>query len=260
MPAQPSDGQKISPDELAGALARRELSLVYQLQYGVAERRYVAVEALLRWRHPQHGQVSPASFIALAEAHGLMQAVTDFVLWRACRDAAAWPSLDVAVNVSPVEFGGHGILARVKDALAQAAFPAERLVIEIIESSGFADPAAAGAELRELQACGIRIALDDFGTGHSSLLLQQGQSFDIVKIDKALVDAIETPRAQRIVRSIVELVHGLAMKVTAEGVETQDQQRILAQIGCDQLQGFFFARPVEASGVAALIAAAPPPA
>jgi EAL domain-containing protein (putative c-di-GMP-specific phosphodiesterase class I) len=183
-----------------------------------------------------------------------MHEITGFVLDRACGDAQAWPEIDIAVNVSPSEFGDGGMSSRIETILARAAFPAARLVVEIVESSAFDDPAAAGRQLERLHVLGIRTALDDFGIGHSSLLLLQRFSFDIVKIDKALIDAASTPRARTILRAIVDLAHELAMKVTAEGVETEDQRQFLVTAGCDYLQGYLLSKPVEADEITAMLA------
>jgi EAL domain-containing protein (putative c-di-GMP-specific phosphodiesterase class I) len=244
----------LSASELVEALARRELHVVYQPQFGGADGGVVGVEALLRWQHRLRGLLGPMAFLGLAEAHGLMPKITEFVLERACRDAHAWPKISLAVNVSPSEFNNGGIVSCVEQVLARTAFPASRLVIEIVESSAFGDLAAAGEQLAQLRALGIRAALDDFGIGHSSLLLLQRLSFDIVKIDKALIDAASSPRACTILRRIINLAHELGMKVTAEGVETEEQRQFLAAAGCDYLQGYLFSKPIEAEEITGMLA------
>ncbi len=249
-------GTTFSVDDLGGALERRELHVLYQPVFDAVEGSIVAVEALLRWRHPQFGLLAPVPLIEFAAVHGRMPEITEFVLDHACREASAWPSLALAINVSPDEFGDGGLGPRVAGALARTGFPASRLVIEIVESSAFSNPAMADAELDKLRSLGVRAALDDFGSGHSSLLLLQKLSFDIVKIDKALIDAVAEARAAKVVRSIVDLAHGLGAKVTAEGVETEEQRRMLVAAGCDFLQGYLLSRPVEADRIRALLAAA----
>jgi EAL domain-containing protein (putative c-di-GMP-specific phosphodiesterase class I) len=248
-----SNGLGLSADELVVALERRELHVLYQPQFGARDEGVVAVEALLRWRHPRHGLVGPIAFLGLAEAHGLMGEITQFALDRACRDARAWTELGLAVNVSPSEFRDGELVSRVERILQSAAFPASRLVIEIVESTAFDDPAAAERQLAQLRALGIRTALDDFGTGHSSLLLLQRLSFDIVKIDKALIGAASAPRARTILRAIIDLAHELGMKVIAEGIETEEQRQILVAAGCDYLQGYLFSKPIEADEIAVML-------
>jgi EAL domain-containing protein (putative c-di-GMP-specific phosphodiesterase class I) len=249
IPASP-----ISLDELARALDLGELHVVYQPQFGVSTQRFVAAEALVRWQHPGRGLLPPSAFIELAETGGLMSKITEFVLGRACRDAVTWPPIDVAVNISPVEFSDSRMVSRIEQVLRRSGFPASRLVIEIVESAAFGDPVMAGAQMHDLRSLGIRMALDDFGTGHSSLPLLQKLPFDVVKIDKSFIDALPAPDAAAIVLTMISLVHGLGMQVTGEGVETAEQERFLTAAKCDYLQGYLFSRPIEAEQIPGRIA------
>jgi len=247
----------VSLDALKRALDLDELRVFYQPQFALDVGGYSSIEALVRWRHPTRGLLGPAAFLGLAESAGLMSQVTDFVLAKACRDAANWPGIAVAVNISPAEFNDALLASRLERALGRWGFPPERLVVEIVESAGLGDPVRAIAVARELRSMGVRLAIDDFGVGFSSLSLLRRIPFDLVKIDKSFVDAIPEPRSTAIIRSIIGLAHTLGAKVVGEGVETQDQARFLNGAQCDYLQGFLFSRPIEASDVATKLSESP---
>lgn len=244
----------ITTSELVRAMDRRELAVVYQPQMNADGRTMASVEALVRWDHPQRGRVSPGEFVALAERSGLIDRLGLYVLEEACKDARDWPQISVAVNISPTHFAKDNFVDDLAKVLDATWYPANRLEIEIVESAAFDNPALARAQIDKLHALGARVSMDDFGTGYSSLSLLQSLPFDKVKIDKSFVEGIPATRSVAILHAMIALVRALGMKVTAEGVETAEQQRFLKAAGCHYLQGFLFARPLEAPQVAEMIA------
>jgi diguanylate cyclase (GGDEF)-like protein len=220
-------------------------------------------EALVRWRHPERGLVSPGEFIPLAEEIGLIPVIGRWVLQRACADAAGWPApLKVAVNLSPSQFRGN-LVAEVEDALSTSGLPPRLLELEITESIMLADEAQVLATLHELRALGVRIAMDDFGTGYSSLGYLRRFPFDKIKIDQSFVrNMTDRQDCLAIVRAVIGLGRSLGMSVNAEGVETRDQLDALIGEGCLELQGFYFSRPAPAGDVPEMLrrlgCAAPP--
>ena len=199
-------------------------------------------EALIRWRHPVRGLVSPAEFIPVAEDIGLISQLGEWVLASACVEAAGWPDhIKLAVNVSPVQFRNHTLALHVASALASSGLKANRLELEITEAVLIRDDEAALAILHQLRAVGVRIALDDFGTGYSSLSYLQRFPFDKIKIDRCFIKALDEPDASSgIVRAVVNIAAERHMTTTAEGVETRAQQRLLGALGCSEMQGFLF--------------------
>jgi diguanylate cyclase (GGDEF)-like protein len=246
--------------ELETAVSRQDLDVHYQPVVAADGLGTIGVEALLRWTHPVRGAIAPSVFIPLAEQSGLMRGLGEFVLRRALADAARWPGLFVAVNLSPVQIRDRGLIDLVSAALAQSGTDAARLVLEVTESVLIDDPQQAQARLEALRALGVKTALDDFGTGYSSLSYLQKFPFDLLKIDRAFVASLGVSgNAGAIIQSIVTLGHALGMRVLAEGVET-DEQRVLVRLaGCDEMQGFLFAKPVPAAEIDRLLARAPSP-
>jgi diguanylate cyclase (GGDEF)-like protein len=225
------------------------LEVYYQPCLSLKDDRITGCEALVRWRHPERGMVSPAEFIPIAEDTGLINEIGEWVLATACRDAAAWPDdIRLAVNVSPVQFKSGTLALKIMSALANSNLPASRLELEITEAVLIRDDDAALAILHQLRAIGVRIALDDFGTGYSSLSYLHRFPFDKIKIDRCFVSDIAGPDGSAsIVQAVVNLAAARRMTTTAEGVETEEQQRLLRTLGCSEMQGYLFsaAKPAD---------------
>ena len=232
--------------ELAAALSRGELALVYQPQVEVGSNRLIGFEALLRWDSPTRGPVSPAVFVPLAEESGLIEEIGAFVLRRAALEAVRWPEgISLAVNLSPAQFRSGAVGEAVRVALAESGLAAGRLELEITESVLLDQAYGAIGTLKRLHAAGVRVALDDFGTGYSSLSYLQRFDFDKVKIDRSFIAGLPGDAGSAaIVRAIVGLGRSLRMRVTAEGVETFEQLLFLADEGCDEAQGYLFSQPL----------------
>jgi diguanylate cyclase (GGDEF)-like protein len=241
--------------ELEKAIAEHSFDVHYQPVVAAEGGSLVGVEALLRWNHPTRGAIAPSLFIPLAEESGLMIRLGEVVLRRALADGVRWPNLFVSVNLSPVQIRSRGLADFVAAALADAGVPASRLVLEITEGILIDDPEETQRKLDDLRALGVSIALDDFGTGYSSLSYLQKFHFDRVKIDRTFVASLGTTgNAGAIIQSIVTLGHALGMKVLAEGVETNEQRVLLRLAGCDEMQGFLFAKPVPAEAIDRIVA------
>jgi diguanylate cyclase (GGDEF)-like protein/PAS domain S-box-containing protein len=211
-------------------------------------------EALLRWRHPERGMVSPAEFIPLAEDTGLINELGDWVMQTACAEAAAWPpQVRLAVNVSPVQLKSPTLALRITGALAASGLSPDRLEIEITEAVLIHDDETALAILHQLRAIGVRIALDDFGTGFSSLSYLKRFPFDKIKIDRCFVSDIEVDGSAAIVQAVVNIAAARNMTTTAEGVETEAQREVLRKLGCTQMQGYLFSRPKPAGEIRPLL-------
>lgn len=243
--------------ELRSARIDEEFEVHYQPIVGVATGRLRGFEALMRWRNPRRGVVSPAEFIPIAEETALLDELGRWVLVEACRQAASWPDpLVVAVNVSPVQFRKGDLAETVDMALAASGLRPERLEIEITESVLLADTSANLATLGRLRARGIRIALDDFGTGYSSLSYLRQFPFSRLKIDRSFVREIDrSPESLAIIRAIIGLGKSLGIDTTAEGVETASQLETLRAERCGELQGFLFSPPVPQRDVRNIIGA-----
>jgi EAL domain-containing protein (putative c-di-GMP-specific phosphodiesterase class I) len=217
--------------------------------------RIVGLEALLRWTHAKRGAIAPAAFIPVAEQMGLMDALGAFVLRRALAEAKRWPDLYIAVNLSPLQVRDASIVDLVRSALAESAVPPSRLVLEITEGVLIDNPEEVIKRIEDLHALGVRIALDDFGSGYSNLGYLQRFPLDKLKIDKSFVDAIgQSANGGVIVQAIVALARALGLAVTVEGVETEEQRVLLRLAGCDEMQGFLFARPAPARTIDRLLA------
>jgi EAL domain-containing protein (putative c-di-GMP-specific phosphodiesterase class I) len=199
-------------------------------------------EALLRWRHPERGMVSPAEFIPVAEDAGLINDLGDWVLKTACTEAALWPDhVRLAVNVSPVQFKCATLALKITSALAASGLPPRRLELEITEAVLIRDDEAALAILHQLRDIGVRIALDDFGTGYSSLSYLKRFPFDKIKIDRSFItDITEDGGSPAIVQAVVNIAAERNMATTAEGVETEQQKQMLRALGCTEMQGYLF--------------------
>ena len=233
--------------DLRLALARNELELYYQPKVELGREGLSGVEALVRWHHPERGLVPPGEFIGVAEETGLIVALGEWVLRSACVQATEWPQLQMSVNISPVQFKQRDLVGVVRRALANSSLDPERLELEITEGVLLQNTDAAMTTLRQLKDLGVHIAMDDFGTGYSSLGYLQKFPFDKIKIDRSFVSALETRGdADAIVRAVVGLGHSLGMRTCAEGVETDAQLAFLKREGCDEVQGYYFGKPMPA--------------
>jgi predicted signal transduction protein with EAL and GGDEF domain len=231
--------------ELRRAMSERTLQVHYQPIVAAAGSHIVGVEALLRWTHPSRGAIPPAVFIPVAESSGLMDELGAFVLRQALTDARRWPDLFVAINLSPIQVRDRALIHIVQALLDEAGIEPHRVVLEITEGVMIESPQDARARLQKLRALGVRIALDDFGSGYSSLSYLQQFPLDKLKIDKSFVDPLgRSANSGVIVQAIVALGRALGLSVLVEGVETEEQRVLLRLAGCDEMQGFLFARAV----------------
>lgn len=237
---------------LRQAIARDELGLFYQPIIAMREDQLVGAEALLRWRHPEHGLLTPDRFIDVAEQSGLIVEIGEWVLDRACREAVRWQSeglrnLSVSVNLSAVQVRRNNLESMVAQALASSGLSAALLELELTESMLLEKSERFMQLLHNLKQMGVKLAIDDFGTGYSNLSYLQRFQVDRLKIDKSFVSHIGSNEQNRaIVTAVIQMAHSLKLKVTAEGIEHQLVQRILKSLGCDHAQGYLFSRPVEA--------------
>jgi diguanylate cyclase (GGDEF)-like protein len=251
--------RKLLEADLREAIENNCLRLVYQPIVNNSGEKVVGVEALCRWTHPTRGEISPTEFIAVAEHSGLIIDLGAWVLRQACLDGKAWPNLTVSVNVSPLQFRRTDFFETVQRTLDETAFDPTRLEVELTESVLLGNVDTAEAGMLRLKELGVRLALDDFGTGYSSLLYLRRLPFDKLKIDRSFVLSIEkTSDAAAIVHAVVSLGRGLGMKVTAEGVETADQQLFLRAAGVHFMQGFRFGKAVTPSEISARLQASEP--
>lgn len=241
--------------DLRQALGNGEFLLHYQPVVELASGRVTGFEALLRWKHPRRGLVSPADFIPISEQLDLIGPIGAWVLARATADAAAFPGAPrISVNVSPLQFRRPGLVEAVADALANSGLAADRLELEITESVLLDENASTRETLHRLGALGVRVAIDDFGTGYSSLRTLRAFPFDRLKIDRSFTrDLGISPDARSIVSAIAGLGRALGMRITAEGVETEEQCACLLAEGCLEGQGFLFSRPRPAEEIPLLL-------
>jgi diguanylate cyclase (GGDEF)-like protein/PAS domain S-box-containing protein len=237
--------RKALENDLRLAVPRSELEVHYQPLLDLGTDEVAAVEALMRWRHPVQGLISPAEFIPIAEDTGLIIAMGEWVLRTACACARSWPGVRVAVNLSPVQFRHRELVETVQDILMETRLDPERLELEITESVLINDTEAALKVLTDLKRIGVNIAMDDFGTGYSSLAYLNAFPFDKIKIDRSFIaDLRREDKSSAIVRSVLSLGTSLHMTTTAEGVETDEQMAFLRNEGCKQVQGYLFGRPM----------------
>jgi diguanylate cyclase (GGDEF)-like protein len=255
-----AEGRVSLEHDLRGASARGELRLDYQPVVTTAGGRITGVEALLRWDHPNRGLVSPTTVVALAEESGLISEIGRWVLDRACQDRNAWlrahgcDDLKILVNVSAHQLMAAGFVETVAAVLLTTDTDPTALTLEMTESVFIEDVERALLVLEDLKRLGVSLALDDFGTGYSSLSYLQRYPFDAVKIDRGFIATLaERPTSSMIVSAVVEIAHSLGMAVVAEGIETVKQRTQVEALGCDSCQGFYFARPMAAADVDALM-------
>jgi diguanylate cyclase (GGDEF)-like protein/PAS domain S-box-containing protein len=241
--------------ELRQAIAGDGFEVHYQPVVDLRDNVVRGAEALLRWRHPQRGTISPADFIPVAEDTGLINELGRFVLDTACREAAKWPEhVRIAVNVSPVQFRGPTLALNVAAALAASGVEASRLELEITEAVLMRDDEAALATLHQLRGLGVRIALDDFGTGYSSLSYLHRFPFDKIKIDRSFVKHIgDEGASSAIIQAVVNIAEASNMTTTAEGVEQEWQRELLRELGCTEMQGYLFSPAISAAEIARLM-------
>jgi predicted signal transduction protein with EAL and GGDEF domain len=244
--------------ELQGAVANDELILFYQLQTSLCDGRICGAEALMRWKHPKRGMVSPAEFIPLAEETEAIIGMGEWALRRACRDAVEGGiSGTVAVNLSPVQFSRDDLAETIHAILLDTGLSPRQLEVEVTESTIMSDQARGLHVLRKLKAMGISVAMDDFGTGYSSLATLHSFPFDKIKLDQSFVKRLpEDNAAAAIVHTVLALGNSLGIPVLAEGIETIAQWQFLANAGCAKGQGYLFAKPVPLAQMPATIAAA----
>ena len=242
--------------ELREALERNDqLDVAFQPLIDQRSRKVIGAEALARWSHPKYGQISPARFIPVAENTGLIEALGEFVLRRACELGATAPGRTIAVNISPTQLRNPRFSVQVFDILRQTGMRPTDLELEITESILLDDEHVSAQNLRTFRAAGIHIALDDFGTGYSSLSYLKRYPVDRIKIDRSFVSQLsEGHMSVAITQAIVTLAHAMEIEVTAEGVETEAQADILGRLGCNTLQGFLFSGGVPADRIVAIFA------
>lgn len=238
--------------ELRGAILMNELDVYYQPLHALGDGRVSGLEALVRWRHPVRGLISPAEFVPVAERSSLIEKLGDWVFSRVCADAAKWPGLRVSINVSPVQLKARGFLDMVQKCLEESGCDPKNIAIEITERVLMDEMSEQVEHLRQLRALGISIWLDDFGSGHSGLSYLRDCPIDVIKIDKSLVQNMGSNHANSVfVSAIAQLGRGLDREVVAEGIETEDDLKLARAAGCSHAQGFLFSRPMQAKDVTA---------
>jgi diguanylate cyclase (GGDEF)-like protein len=248
-------------EELRAALISGEgLEVAYQPQVAGAGKPIVGLEALVRWRHPTRGVILPDQFIPVAEQTGLISQIGDWVLREACATSRQWPNLFISVNLSPVQFRIDGFAERMMQIVRETGADPGKIELEITEGVLLDDGGQAAQTLRILRAAGFRIALDDFGTGYSSLGYLHRYKVDKIKIDRSFVSSLgREDSATAIVTAIVALGQAMNLTVTAEGVETKEQEHFLRSAGCDELQGYRYSKALPKERVARLLDPAPQP-
>jgi len=237
--------------ELRQAIMCNQFELFYQPVVNLQDSTITSFEALLRWHHPERGLISPAEFIPIAEETGLINQLGEWVLRTACTEAMTWPdNIKIAVNISPVQFNNQALVLTVIGALAASGLPARRLELEITETAIIHDEAATLVKLSQLREMGVQISLDDFGTGYSSLSYLHRIPFDKIKIDKSFIDNIASDDSSlAIVQAVITVANTRNVTVVAEGVETEQQREFLRMLGCSEMQGYLFSRPVPVQGL-----------
>ncbi|HLA05772.1 MAG TPA: EAL domain-containing protein, partial [Syntrophales bacterium] len=247
-------------NDLHRALTRNELVLYYQPKVDAATSMVKGMEALIRWEHPERGLIPPMEFIPLAEASGLIIPIGEFVIRAACRQIKTWQAagcqqMQIALNVSARQFDQKDFTEVIRGILLDTMVSPQCLALEITESIIMRNPEQAIQTLTELKTMGIEIAIDDFGTGYSSLSYLKRLPLDFLKMDMSFVKSLTSdPSDQAIVRATIAMAHGLNLKVIAEGVETEEQLSFLQKHGCDEIQGYFFSRPLPAEEIPGILA------
>jgi len=241
--------RQLMESDLRVALEKEQLRVVFQPSVDASSEAITGFEALIRWDHPEHGPISPAMFIPLAEEIGLIDEIGEWVLRTACAQAAKWPQhITVAVNLSPIQFKAHSLPAMIRSVLSDTELAARRLELEITEGVFLSNDEHVHEMIGNLKAIGVKLALDDFGTGYSSLSYLQRVPFDKIKIDQSFVRGASDPASRNaaLIRAMVGLASDLKMQTTAEGVETQDELLLVRNLGCSLVQGYYFGKPMPA--------------
>lgn len=249
-----------SDKEIRDAVANEELSLVYQPEIDLLTRRIVALEALLRWQHPERGELGPESFVGLAERSGLIRSIGEWVVDTSIGALASWmtaiPELDVTlrVNISPVQINSTDLVGLFETTLYRYGVPGSRLCIELTEHEPLHHPTHVASTLQQLRQLGIRSAIDDLATGYSTLSQLRWLPVDVVKIDRSLVTGIDTDaRAEAIVTALIGLAINFGMGVVAEGVETEEEIETLLRLGCTRAQGHLLGMPAPTGEVVRIL-------
>jgi EAL domain-containing protein (putative c-di-GMP-specific phosphodiesterase class I)/GGDEF domain-containing protein len=234
--------------ELNTALQKGQFELFYQPKAHIRDNRIVSMEALIRWHHPNLGMISPLEFIPILERNGAIVAVGEWIVEQACRDlhrleAAGFGELQLSVNVSVRQLKQSQFIDFLKRAIIEQKINAHQLILEITETMVMEDLQKGRETLLALKDLGFQLAIDDFGAGYSSLTYLQHLPIDYLKIDKSLIDGMLDDRSTHVVESVIRLAHGLSLKTVAEGIETEDQLTLIAQLGCDIIQGYLLSRP-----------------
>ena len=241
--------------DLARAIDTEQFVPHYQPIVDLLTRRIVGCEALIRWQHPQRGLLSPAVFVPLAEESGLIGAMGEWMMERACRDLSEWRSsmpevaeaMTISVNLTAQEVHGERLVPVVTDILRRTGLPADRLVLEVTESNLLSDTQVIQDRMQRLRELGTRLAIDDFGTGYSSLGYVQKFAFDVLKIDRSFIEGLDRQTNRQIVTAVLDLARELQVRVVAEGIEEEDQEQALIELGCVYAQGYRYSRPVPAA-------------
>lgn len=255
-------GDAVISHRMRAGLRRLEIRPHYQPIYDMRTRTVTGVEALARWRHPQHGWIAPDEFIPAAERTGAVVALDHFMLMQVAATVQAWSAevgpIRASVNVSAMCFARNDLLDAVRRVLVDTGLPAEQLELEITESAFMTDPQSTARQVAELRGMGVRVAIDDFSAGQSSLVYLSQFPVDTVKLDRSLISSVTTDnRLARLVAGVVVMIHGLDVVVIAEGVETKEQLAYLDAVDCGLAQGFFIGRPAPAEEALDLLRGGP---
>ncbi|WP_242853148.1 putative bifunctional diguanylate cyclase/phosphodiesterase [Pseudobacteroides cellulosolvens] len=244
--------------QLHKALDLNQLTLHYQPIVEGITSEILGIEALLRWNHPERGLISPTQFIPIAEQSGLIIPIGQWVLREACRQNKKWQDegfqkVRIAVNLSARQFYSESLTEEIRTILEETELTPQYLELKITEGFMIKDPDYVNTVINGIRAMGVTVSIDDFGTGYSSLSQLRNFSVNVVKIDRSFVQNIGTDRNNiSIVRAIIELAHGMNLKVVAEGIETETERKLLQQHNCDEMQGYFFAKPMDSDRFAQL--------